>query len=83
MERSAEWSPVAEFGAGYEADVAEAVLGAHEIPVLREGGEPGIFGAAFAGATANGVTLFVPRGLLDDARAALSLPPRPASSETT
>jgi hypothetical protein len=35
MNESPEWSPVAEFGAGYEADVAEAVLAAHDIPVLR------------------------------------------------
>jgi hypothetical protein len=74
MEESADWSPVAEFGAGYEADVAEAVLGAHDIPVLRRGGEPGIFGAGFSGPTANGVMLLVPHALLDDARAALSLP---------
>jgi hypothetical protein len=75
MEEPAEWSAVAEFGAGYEADLAEAVLGAHEIPVLRKGGEPGIFGVAFAGATVNGITLFVPRARLDEARAALIRPP--------
>lgn len=75
MEQSLEWCPVTEFGAGYQADAAEAVLGAHDIPVLRRGGEVGIFGAGYAGATANGITLFVPADRLGEARAALRLPP--------
>jgi hypothetical protein len=75
MNESPEWSAVAEFGAGYEADVAEAVLAAHDIPVLRRGGEAGIFGLAFAGATATGITLLVPTAQLDEAMTALRPPP--------
>lgn len=54
-----------------EADVAEAVLRAHDIPVLRNGPEVGIFGPGFLGPTAHGVSLMVPADRLDEAQAAL------------
>ncbi len=75
MKKQTEWRRVAEFGAGYQADAAEAVLGAYDIPVLREGPEVGIFGPGFAGPTARGVALFVPADRHDEAKAALD-PPR-------
>jgi hypothetical protein len=71
MSESTQWRQLAEFGAGYEADAAEAVLGAYDIPVLRKGPEVGIFGAGFAGPTAHGVALFVPAARWDEATAAL------------
>jgi hypothetical protein len=76
MDDRREWRKVAEFGAGYEADAAEAVLAAYDIPVLRDGPEVGIFGPGFAGATAKGVTLHVPADRWDEAKAALD-PPAP------
>jgi hypothetical protein len=71
MTSSTTWQCIANFGAGYEADLAEAVLRAHEIPVLRKGPEVGIFGHGFAGITANGVQLFVPAEDVDQALALL------------
>lgn len=75
MTERAEWRQVAEYGAGYEADAAEAVLAAYDVPVLRKGGDVGIFGPGFAGPTASGVALFVPAERYDEARAALEPPP--------
>jgi hypothetical protein len=75
MANPSEWLHLAEFGAGYEADFAEAVLRAHEIPVLRRGPEIGIFGPGFAGATARGVELLVPAERLEEAQAALAAEP--------
>ena len=80
MTRQTEWRRVAELGAGYQADAAEAVLGAYDIPVLREGPEVGIYGPGFAGATAHGVTLFVPADRHDEAKAVPD-PPRAGSVE--
>jgi len=52
----------------FEADVAKAALEQAGIPVLVKGADVGMFGGAFSGPTAHGVTLFVPADLLDDAR---------------
>ena len=68
------WQRVANFGAAYEADLAEAVLRAHDIPVLRKGPEAGIFGHGFAGVTAGGVELLVPEDRVADAHALLTAP---------
>ena len=68
------WERLAEFGAGYEADAAEAVLRAYDIPVLRRGSDVGIFGPGFGGPTAHGVTLLVPLDRLQEARGALQHP---------
>jgi hypothetical protein len=75
MAISSQWLHVAAFGAGYEADFAETVLRAHDIPVLRRGPEIGIFGPGFAGATARGVELLVPAERLEEAQAALASEP--------
>lgn len=71
MSESPEWTLVAEYGAGYEADLATSMLEAADIPVLRKGPETGIFGPGFSGTTALGVQLFVPRSRLEDARIVL------------
>ena len=80
MTSRTEWRRVAELGAGYQADAAEAVLGAYGIPVLREGPEVGIYGPGFAGATAHGVAIFVPADRYDEARAALDPPDAEAAA---
>ncbi|HMS01887.1 MAG TPA: hypothetical protein PKE51_02885, partial [Gemmatimonadaceae bacterium] len=54
--------------------LAEAVLRAHDIPVLRKGPEAGIFGHGFAGVTAGGVELLVPEDRVADAHALLTAP---------
>jgi hypothetical protein len=71
MNESTRWRLLAEYGAGYEADLAAAILEAHGIPVLRQGPEIGIFGPGFAGPTARGVELLVPEEFLEEARVAL------------
>jgi hypothetical protein len=75
MTQPSEWRQLAEFGGSVEADVAEAVLRAQDIPVIRRGPEVGIFGPGFTGATAHGVSLFVPADRLAEAEAALEPPP--------
>jgi hypothetical protein len=67
-----DWQRLASFSAGYEADLAEAVLRAHEIPVLRKGPEVGIFGPGFAGPTARGVEILVPADRVEEAQALLA-----------
>ena len=71
MSESPRWRRLAEYAAGYEADIAAAILEAQGIPVLRQGPEVGIFGPGFAGPTARGVELLVPEEFLEEARAAL------------
>jgi hypothetical protein len=75
MTREPAWELVAEFGAGYEADLATSQLEGAGIPVLRKGPETGIFGPGFAGRTALGVRLFVPRSRLEEARTVLQSDP--------
>jgi len=69
------WQFVAEFGAGYEADLATSLLEGAGIPVLRKGPDTGIFGPGFAGPTALGVQLFVPRSRLEEAQSVLHADP--------
>ena len=69
-----EWSVLATYASGFEADLAMAQLEAAEIPAVRDGNDTvGIFGPGFQGATSHGVTVHVPAAALEDARAAISL----------
>jgi len=69
-----EWSVLATYASGFEADLAMAQLEAAEIPAVRDGNDTvGIFGPGFQGATSHGVTVRVPAAALEDARAAISL----------
>lgn len=68
MPHDRRWIPVAEYGAGYEADLAESILRDAGIPVLVRGPEIGIFGPGFAGPTSRGVTILVPAEMLQQAR---------------
>lgn len=63
------WVTIANFRAGYEADIAIAVLDAAGIPAVRRGNDiVGLFGPGFEGPTARGVDVLVPAGAADEAR---------------
>lgn len=67
------WVKIANYSAGYEADLAIAVLDAAGIPAMRRGNDiVGLFGPGFEGPTARGVDVFVPAAAVDDAREVLS-----------
>jgi hypothetical protein len=72
MPAEVRWVPVAEFGAGYEADIVEGLLRGAGIPVLVHGPEIGIFGPGFAGPTSRGVTLLVPAEQVERARSIIA-----------
>jgi hypothetical protein len=55
------WVTLANYRAGYEADIAIAVLDAAGIPAVRRGNDiVGLFGPGFEGPTARGVDVLVP-----------------------
>lgn len=63
------WVTIANFRAGYEADIAIAVLDAAGIPAVRRGNDiVGLFGPGFEGPTARGVDVLVPANAADEAR---------------
>jgi len=67
------WVKIANYRAGYEADLAIAVLDAAGIPAMRRGNDiVGLFGPGFEGPTARGVDVFVPAAAIEDARELLS-----------
>ena len=71
---SGEWSVLATYASGFEADLAMAQLETAGIPAIRDNNDTvGIFGPGFQGATARGVTIRVPTATLEDARAAVTL----------
>lgn len=67
------WVKIANYSAGYEADLAIAVLDAAGIPALRRGNDiVGLFGPGFEGPTTRGVDVFVPAAVAADAREVLN-----------
>lgn len=54
------WTRVKEYGALFEAELAQQLLEQFDIPVLLKGPITGAFGPGFSGPTALGVTLLVP-----------------------
>lgn len=68
-----EWVKLREYAGQIEADLDLGFLDYAGIPTLVRGGETGIFGPGFAGATARGVSIFVPRERLDAARDAVGM----------
>lgn len=69
-----DWSVLATYASGFEADLAVALLEAAEIPAIRDSNDTvGIFGPGFQGATARGVTVRVPAAALEDARAVVGV----------
>ena len=68
------WRVLATYASGFEADLAMAQLEAADIPAVRDSNDTvGIFGPGFQGATARGVTVRVPVGALEVARATVTL----------
>ena len=69
-----DWTELASYSSGFEADMAIGQLESAGIPALRDSHDTvGIFGAGFQGATSKGVTVRVPASLLDEARKAVTL----------
>ena len=63
------WVPIANFGAGYEADIAIARLDSAGIPAVRRGNDlVGLFGPSFEGRSARGIEVLVPSDLVAEAR---------------
>jgi hypothetical protein len=67
-----EWVLLKDYASRLEADIDLAAIG-DEIPTLVRGGEVGIFGPGFAGATSRGVQVYVPSDALEDAREMIGL----------
>jgi hypothetical protein len=61
------WEAVITYTTTFEADIARAALEQAGIPVMVKGADVGMFGGAFSGPTAHGVTLYVPVHRLEDA----------------
>ena len=78
------WVAAAEFGAGYEADIAVAVLASGGIPALIDQGDNvGLLGYGFSGNTVKGVRVLVPLSRLEEARALLNPPVDEPLDEST
>jgi hypothetical protein len=69
-----DWTKIANFGSGLEADLAVEQLRGQNIPAEARGNDiVGIFGPSFQGTTARGVDVLVPSNLVDKARDILGL----------
>ena len=62
------WAAVKAYGSQLEADIDVGILSENGIPHRVEGPPVGIFGPGFAGGTAAGVRVLVPREQLEAAR---------------
>ena len=68
------WRVLDTYASGFDAVVALAQLETAQIPAVRANNDgAGIFGPGFQGPTVHGVTVLVPAGALEDARAAVTL----------
>jgi len=68
-----QWVKCQDFGNELEASIAVAVLGTAGIPALiRSNDSVGLFGSAFQGYSAMGVSLMVPAAALSAARTVLA-----------
>ncbi len=68
-----DWVKIANYPAGYEADLAIAILDAAGIPAVRRGNDiVGLFGPGFEGPTTRGVDVLVPAAAAADAREVLT-----------
>ena len=68
------WVACREFGNEIEASIAVAILDGAGIPaIVRSNDSVGLFGSAFQGFSAFGVTLLVPSSALEAARTTLAL----------
>lgn len=68
-----DWSILATYSSGFEADLVMGQLEAAEIPALLDSHDSvGIFGPSFQGSTPHGFTVRVPTIALEDAREMLA-----------
>ena len=73
IDRERGWVTIANYRAGYEADLAIALLEASGIPAVRRGNDiVGLFGPSFEGPTSRGVDVLVPAEAVTDAREVLA-----------
>jgi len=71
------WTKCREFGNELEASIAVAILDGAGIPaIVRSNDSVGLFGSAFQGFSAMGVSLLVPSDALEAARTTLALAER-------
>jgi len=70
-----DWVVVGKYASRIESDMYADILEQAGIPVLTKGPITGVFGPGFGGATAEGVSLHVPKDRLDEARDLISIPP--------
>jgi len=85
MTRASEltWVKCRDFGNELEASISVAVLDNAGIPaIIRSNDSVGLFGSAFQGYSAMGVTLLVPSSALEAARTALAFAARPDATTT-
>lgn len=69
-----EWVACRQFGSELEASIAVAILDGSGIPaIIRSNDSVGLFGSAFQGFSAMGVTLLVPSAALAASRTVLAL----------
>lgn len=79
MSTESSWTLLASYDYGHEVDFAEATLSEAGIPVLVKGREAGIWGPGFAGASSQGLSIWVPEERLTDARDLLAMDPEAPS----
>jgi hypothetical protein len=65
------WAELGHYASQFDADLDRSTLESAGIPVMVKGPLTGAFGPGYVGWTPEGVRLYVPAELLDDARAML------------
>ena len=63
-----EWAKLKDYASRLEADLDIATLATENVPTIVRGPEVGIFGPGFSGSTSLGVSLFVPKQMLEFAQ---------------
>jgi hypothetical protein len=72
MSDDAQWVRIRSFNSTFEAEQAQMVLAAEDIPALIQGNSVGMFGAGFQGMVVGGISLSVPSPVVEDAEELLS-----------
>jgi hypothetical protein len=73
MPHRSEWVACRQYGSELEASIGVAILDGSGIPaIIRSNDSVGLFGSAFQGFSAMGVTMLVPSGALAAARTVLA-----------
>ena len=73
MPHRSEWVACRQYGSELEASIGVAILDGSGIPaIIRSNDSVGLFGSAFQGFSAMGVTMLVPSSALEAARTVLA-----------